>query len=126
MHDKQRISLLDGDGVADVTGPATLAAVKTALGKFADRLRPSDQLTVFITSHGNVENGNSYAFLFNPTRVSERIFDYQLAELTKGIGCSGGFAIETCYSGGFIDDLCAVSDRVVATACRGDERRSRY
>ena len=112
---------LDGDGVADVTGPATLAAVAAALGKFADRLGPSDQLTVFITSHGNVDGGNSYAFLFNPVRASERIFDYELAELTKGIGCPIGFALETCNSGGFIDDLCAVPDRVVATACRGDE-----
>ena len=112
---------LDGDGVADVTGPATYAAVKAALGRFADRLGPSDQLTVFFTSHGNVDGGNSYAFLFNPVWASERIFDYELAELTKGIWCPVAFALETCNSGGFIDDLCAVPDRVVATACRGDE-----
>ena len=112
---------LDGDGVADVTGPATYAEVKAALDRFADRLGPSDQLTVFITSHGNVDGGNSYAFLFNPVWTSEVIFDYQLAELTKGIGCPIAFALETCYSGGFIDDLCAVPDRVVATACSGDQ-----
>ena len=116
---------LDGDGVADVTGPATSVAVSGALKSFKAKLTKDDQLTVFITSHGAQTGGKEcdpddyscVAWLYN----WDKITDAQLANLTKGIACPVAFAIETCFAGGFIDDLCAVPNRVVATACRHDQ-----
>ena len=126
---------LDGDGDSDISGPANVAAVEKALAGFKDKLTPDDQLTVFITSHGSQiddggkrasiakpDNYRCAAWLFNMNfRSEELLHDYLLANWTKDISCPVGFMIETCYSGGFIDDLVKTPDRVIATASRHDQ-----
>lgn len=123
---------LDGDGIGDVTGPANRESVRNALAAFAEKLKPTDQLTVFITSHGSSvgdpspDNHRCAAWLFslNPNK-QEYILDSELAKMTKDIPCPVGFVIETCYSGGFIDDIMGSAgekaERVIATACRHDQ-----
>lgn len=126
---------LDGDGDSDISGPANVAAVKNALADLKSKLTSDDQLTVFITSHGSQiaddgkraitakpDNYKCAAFLFNMNpNPEELLHDYLLADWTKDIGCPVGFIIETCYSGGFIDDLVKTPDRVIATASRHDQ-----
>lgn len=119
---------MDGDGVDDVTGPANFETLRKTLKAFEKKLTPADQLTVFISSHGSPigesspSNHNCAAWLFdrNPSR-QEIVRDWQLELLTKRINCPVGFAIETCYSGGFIDNITNTSKRVIATACRHDQ-----
>ena len=126
---------LDGDGEPDISGPANVAAVEKALAGFKGKLTSDDQLTVFITSHGSqiandgkrastpsADNHRCAAWLFNmSSKPEELLYDYLLANWTKDIACPVGFLIETCYSGGFIDDLITTPDRVIATASRHDQ-----
>ena len=114
---------LDGDGDSDITGPATFSEVKSCFLNLASRLTSGDQLFVFITSHGDVmgeigpSNYNCEAELFSMEGKDAYFTDKDLASWTKGFKCPVAFAIETCYSGGFLDDLTATANRAVATAC---------
>ena len=112
---------LDGDGTSDIDGAATRQNVISCFSNLKGKLQSSDQLMVFITSHGGpLGNGGKNdwrcgACLFNESGT-ESFTDYELASWTKDINCPISFAIETCYSGGFIDDLCATENRIVSTA----------
>ena len=120
---------LDGDKVSDVTGAATKANVRSCFSSLRSRLKATDQLFVFVTSHGDTigtsgrNNYNCNMSLFTMEmdgynyKDAETVTDKELASWTKGFACPVAFAIETCYSGGFIDDLVATPNRVVATAC---------
>ena len=116
---------LDGDGVSDITGPATKSALSSAFSSLRSSLTANDQLFVFITSHGCYDGGEPgpsnwecYALLYDPSGYNmEWLDDNELADMTSGFACPVGFAIETCYSGGFIDDVIATSKRAIATAC---------
>ena len=119
---------MDGDGEGDVTGPANFETLRETLEAFEEKLTPADQLTVFISSHGSPigeassTNHNCAAWLFDMDPSQQEIVrDWQLELLTKRINCPVGFAIETCYSGGFIDNITNTSGRVIATACRHDQ-----
>lgn len=126
---------LDGDGEPDIDGPANVAAVEKALAGFKGNLTSDDQLTVFISSHGSqiaddgkrastpsADNHRCAAWLFDmSSKPEELLHDYLLANWTKGIGCPVGFIIETCFSGGFIDDLVKTPNRVIATSSRHDQ-----
>ncbi len=115
---------LDGDGVGDITGAATKSNVRACFSNLKSSLTSDDQLFVFITSHGGPDgtegpsNYDSYAMLYDGSGDGlERIDDDELASYTSGFSCPVAFAIETCYAGGFIDDVCATAKRVIATAC---------
>jgi hypothetical protein len=112
---------LDGDGVEDVDGPARRAALSNCLAGLSRELGPDDQLWVFITSHGSCKgvagrNNRSATISCWGTDWSEEEFeDEEFAAWTAGIRCPMAVAIETCFAGGFVDDLAAQKDRVVAT-----------
>ena len=118
---------LDGDGSSDISGPASFSAVKSCFSGLSASLTSGDQLFVFITSHGDAvgtpgpNNYNCEAELFSMEYRDAYFTDKDLASWTKGIKCPVAFAIETCYSGGFIGDLTATPKRVVATACNHNE-----
>ena len=119
---------LDGDGRPDIDGPASFAGVSAAFEALKGKLTKDDQLFVFITSHGDSigeegeDNRNCFAWLYSSkSSVREILRDDQLQDLTKDIPCPVAFAFETCYSGGFVDDLMQSADRVVATACNHHE-----
>lgn len=115
---------LDGDGYEDVNGPANPVSVKAAFAAFEDTLTANDQLVVFISSHGaaigtagksnHKAKASLYAEnLYEPTYLT----DAELQAYTKNIACPVAFIIETCFSGGFIDDILATPRRMIATAC---------
>ena len=104
---------LDGDGIADTAGPCTFARVQTTFNNLAGVLTANDQLFVFITDHGYQESGwDTGVNLWGGT-----LRDDQLADMTAGLPCPVLFALETCYSGGFVDDITATANRVIGTAC---------
>ena len=124
---------LDGDGDGDITGAATKANVKACFDSLKSTLTANDQLFVFITSHGGPDgpaapsNYDSYAMLFDGSgEGNEWLDDNELADYTSELPCPVAFAIETCYSGGFIDDVTATAHRVIATACNHYESSFGY
>jgi uncharacterized repeat protein (TIGR02543 family) len=114
---------LDGDGSGDIDGAASKSAVSNKFVSLRSSLTASDQLFVFITSHGgpvgseSVNNRNCKAYLFSLSGSDVTVTDAELRKWTKNFRCPVAFAIETCYSGGFIDDIVSDSNRMIATAC---------
>lgn len=116
---------LDGDGEADVDGAATIQEwFNVFTNVLPSTVTKDDQVMVFLTSHGSAignpgpANRNSCAFLFSMNSGGADSFrDSTLAANTRNLPCPVAFVIETCYAGGFIDDLTGVPNRVVATAC---------
>lgn len=105
---------LDGDGIADTAGACTFAQVQTTFNNLAGILTANDQLFVFITDHGYQESGwDAGVNLWN----WETLRDDQLADMTQDLPCPVIFALETCYSGGFVDDIIPTANRVIGTAC---------
>ena len=73
------------------------------------QLTPNDMLFVYLNDHGNqVNNQNTISYLYLPGENIDqnRLYDYDLSEYVRNINCSQMiFLIDSCYSGGFIDDL---------------------
>lgn len=115
---------LDGDGECDVDGPASTAALRECLERLARTLGPEDCLWVFITSHGdyygNIGTNNSSATIscWSDSFFGEEFKDVDFAQWLSGIRCPVAVSIETCFSGGFADDLLEQDNRAVATASR--------
>ena len=114
---------LDGDGMEDITGAATKSNFSACFASLKSRLTADDQLFVFITGHGDAigtpgpDNFKCEVDCFSSDYELTYFTDKELASWTEGLACPVAFAIEPCYSGGFIDDLVATPQRVVATAC---------
>lgn len=105
---------LDNDGDVDVDGPATFAEVEAAFAALGTTLTSNDQLFVFITDHGSQESGwDALVCLWGWTWLR----DDQLRDMTSAFPCPVFFALETCFSGGFVDDIAADANRVIGTAC---------
>jgi len=109
---------LDGDGVSDVTGPATVAQLQQEFSTLQTKLTADDQLFVFATDHGSQgDDGSAYICLWNSTMMSVPSF----AALTENLACPVIFALEFCYSGCFIDTLRDQGGvRVIATAASNE------
>ena len=117
---------LDGDGSGDVDGAASSSVVSGAFSSLRSNLTANDQLWVFITSHGGSDgvagpsNYDCYASLFS-SDGSDYFTDDELASWTSGFKCPVSFMIETCYSGGFVDDIRKTANRAIVTACNHNE-----
>ena len=103
---------LDGDLVVDTNYSAIYTNVQTVFAELASILTAGDQLFVFTTDHGTQESG--WAAYINLWNWAE-LHDHQLKDMTIGLPCPVMFAMEQCYSGGFLDDL-NQSNRCIATA----------
>ena len=110
---------LDGDGLEDVTDAATKANLKSCLSDLSGRLEGNDQLFIFMTSHGSSDgtsgedNHDCRISMFSGPSLR----DDELAAWTKNFKCPVAVAVESCYAGGFVDDIRASSRRAIATAC---------
>ncbi len=111
---------LDGDGLPDTHGAATFANVSNLFVELQGRLRPDDQLFVFTTDHGGPADGGGAWDVLLYLWGGDVLRDFELRALTEPIACPIFFAMEQCYSGGFVDDL-AQPNRFIATAARHDE-----
>ena len=114
---------LDGDGAPDTLGEASAANVSNVFLHLQSILQPTDQLLVFVTDHGNHTPGgaerDSELNLWN----NEVFRDADLAALTAPLPCPVFFAMEQCYSGGFLDNL-DQPQRAIATAASHDTTSS--
>lgn len=110
---------LDGDGVEDVTDAATKDNLQKCLAKLKRKLGRNDQLFIFMTSHGS-SDGTSGADNHD-CRISMfsggSLRDDELASWTKDFNVPVAVAVESCYSGGFVDDICETDNRAITTAC---------
>ena len=112
---------LDFDGNDEIKLAATKANIKSTLENLASVLVEDDHLFIFVTDHGGTIDRvkTSFICLWN----SERLYDYELAELLKPFTAkyvNVNVVLGQCYSGGFVDDLDQIGC-VVATASRGSE-----
>jgi len=85
-------------------------------------LTPQDMLFIYLNDHGYHLGDVAYLCLPGRDVPSNRLYDYELAELTRNIDCSQIiFRIDCCYSGGFINDLddpiASCQNRVIHTMC---------
>ncbi|MBN2505616.1 MAG: hypothetical protein JXQ71_02870 [Verrucomicrobia bacterium] len=104
---------LDDDGDVDTDGSATLANVQATFDTLAGILTVNDQLVVYVTDHGGQESGHdAVIWLWN----GDTLRDDELLEMTEDLPCPVMFILETCYSGGFTDDL-DQDKQVIGTAC---------
>ena len=114
---------LDGDGIPDVLGEASAANVSNVFLHLQGLLRPSDQLFVFVTDHGNHTSGgaerDSELNLWN----GEVLRDSDLEALAAPLPCPVIFAMEQCFGGGFVDNL-RQPRRAIATAASHDTTSS--
>ena len=122
---------LDGDSESDINSGATKTEIKQAFSVLSQKLTAEDQLFVFITDHGSQgDDGTCYivpwlgsvAF----TSYTQVISPTEFASYVKSIKAPIAFALETCYSGGFIEDLVKQECRVISTACAADEGSSAF
>ncbi len=111
---------LDGDGLDDTRAAATAANVSNVLVELQGRLQPGDQLFVFFTDHGSPTGGGGEWDVELNLWNMEVLRDIDLKALTEPIACPVIFAMEQCYSGGFLNDL-TQSNRAVATAAYYNE-----
>ncbi|NCC52586.1 MAG: hypothetical protein EOM20_15395 [Spartobacteria bacterium] len=111
---------LDGDGVADTLAAATAANVSNVFEALQSRLTTNDQLFVFFTDHGEpIPSAGDWDVQLNLWN-SEVLPDAALKALTTNLPCPILFAMEQCYSGGFLNDL-DQPNRVIATAAQYNE-----
>ncbi len=110
---------LDNDGDNDIDYSATKANVTLVFNLLKAKLTSNDLLFVFVTNHGGLESyKKACIWLWN----GQKILDSELKALVDPINCQKmTFVLETCYSGGFVDDLSSISNVMVATACAWDD-----
>ena len=106
---------LDGDGVGDINYSATRANVATAFNTLGGVLTSNDQVMVFVTDHGGQGSGHN-AVLWLWGGDTEYLWDSELADMVADYPCPVMVAMETCFSGGFVDNL-DQTNQVIATAC---------
>ena len=121
---------LDGDGANDVTDEAEYYKIQDCFTSLKTSLTANDQLFVFATSHGyvhdgepGVDNRNARLWLYTDPSLgyTDYIDDNELATFVEGFACPIAFILQSCYSGGFVDDLTAQPNHAVATACAHNE-----
>jgi len=109
---------LDGDGKEDVTGAASKSSLKTCMARLQNMLTANDQLFVFFTSHGGSDGVSGIGnYDCTISLFGSSLRDDELADMIRPFPCPVAVAVESCYSGGFVDDICAMDNRAVATAC---------
>lgn len=110
---------LDNDGDNDIDYSATKANVTLVFNLLKAKLTSDDSLFVFATNHGGKESyQKACIWLWN----GQKILDSELKALADPINCQKmTFVLETCYGGGFVDDLSSISNVMVATACAWDD-----
>ncbi len=108
---------LDGNGVSDVDGLASPAALNNAISNWADG---ADRLVLYLADHGSEDT-----FRLNPAATLDASsLASALDAAQAGPGAIGQVVViyDACRSGSFIDDLANPAvDRIVLTSSDTDE-----
>lgn len=102
---------LDLDGQSDVRGAAVQEEMKPVFSQFSN-LSGEDTLFVFVTDHGQRCGEHSQICLWK----GEHLLDQELALWLKSIPAQKVIWLQTCYGGGFIDDLLDERTLVISAA----------
>ena len=121
----------DGNGLDDdIDFPAFHDSIEETFSELAEILGPDDILFVYVTYHGGFNGPNTVcAYVNKPTIGNDQLWDYELASYCESIQTSQIiFLIETCFSGGFKDNLLDYTyynvqckNRTIHTACSASE-----
>ncbi len=101
------------------------------LGYELRELTEEDELFIYITGHGSMEDDNCYFSIQNSAKdvTYEKIFDEELTEWLRGIKCSQiTLVMQNCNSGGFIEKFlddrnnedCQCKNRIGQSAASAD------
>gem|GEM_PF-1331804 len=104
---------LDGDGVDDIDGPCTLAAIESVFDELGTFVTAADQVFIFTTDHGGSESGwdvylNLWGEEMNDEVLAGHMNDLPAAQFIV--------TMEQCFSGGFEDDLQTTTPRIFSSA----------
>ena len=125
---------LDGDGVGDITGSCSNDDTEhygdegpwsyftnTFFPGLRSQLTSSDQLVIFVTSHGGSGmdgvSDNAFVALFGNT-VTDFFTDKDLQTWINDMPCPVAVILQSCYSGGFIEEVISAPNRVIATSSK--------
>ena len=109
---------LDGDGLDDIDGTCTLAAIQGVFTELATRVTAQDQVFLFSTDHGGSQSGwDVYLNLWNWEEMNDEVLAGHVNALPPAQFI---FTMEQCFSGGFEDDLQTVPPRVFSSAAPYD------
>ena len=75
-----------------------------------------DLILIYIVSHGDIEGEHKF-FVLNNRDGHYYVYDYEFNQMLSGLNYKTMvIAMQTCYSGGFIEELTAPG-RIIITAC---------
>ncbi|HDM67053.1 MAG TPA: caspase family protein [Thermoplasmatales archaeon] len=99
-----------------IDGNATKQGVQESIEWLAENADEDDVSLIYFVGHGGRDLNGEFIVTYDG-----EIHDAELAEYISGVQGVVVVVIDACNSGGFIDELKG-KNRVVLTACRGNER----
>lgn len=104
----------DLDGYDDIDYSATSTNIDTVFDDISDIAMAGDNLLVFVTDHGGLDNNTSSICLWGSEEYYPEDLSDQILKINSGVRIH--VILGQCHSGGFISDL-MLSNVSVTTAC---------
>ncbi len=111
---------LDGDGNDDINYSATKSNISKVFSYLGNNVSSDEQVLVYVTDHGDIQNGISFICLWNNTKMSADDFAKELKKIN--LSSRKHVVLGQCFSGGFVAPLLSACYNIsVATASAGNE-----
>jgi len=111
---------LDGDGTDDINYSATKSNISKVFSYLGNNVSSDEQVLVYVTDHGDMQDGESFICLWNNTKISASDFANELKKIN--LSSRKHVVLGQCFSGGFVPPLLSASYNIsVATASAGNE-----
>ena len=111
---------LDGDGNDDINYSATKSNISKVFSYLGNNVSSDEQVLVYVTDHGDIQNGKSFICLWNNTKMSADDFAKELKKIN--LSSRKHVVLGQCFSGGFVAPLLSACYNIsVATASAGNE-----
>lgn len=112
---------LDGDGMADIRGPATRAALESAFEDVAGVIQPEDTFLFWTLGHGFYYWLDTYIATWEGAELEDFVSDKDMPAWADTLSAGTQiFVFGQCSGGGFIEELSG-EGRIIVTACRRGE-----
>lgn len=111
---------LDRDGDGEIVYPANLDYLQEIFTWLTNRMTGDDDLFIYVTGPGsrNSITGHSYIKLLDGDSISDAEFAHMLETLQYR---TINVVMQQSYAGGFVDELIALDNIVITTACQAGE-----
>ena len=111
---------LDGDGIDDINYSATKSNISEVFTYLGNKVSSDEQVLVYVTDHGDRQNGKASICLWNNTTILADDFAKELKKIKSS--SRKHVVLGQCFSGGFVNPLLSACDNIsLATASAGDE-----